>query len=98
MVVNRKDSLPEVSIIIEENPIKQVNSMIFLSFLATEDEKCYANVKGESEMQDQLLKLYPHFNIQKHKRRFKKVHFKMLHLLIITLWWRNMDIYKINNE
>ena len=42
MVVSRKDPVPEVNI---SEPIKQVSSMVYLGYMATEDGRCEAEIK-----------------------------------------------------
>ena len=45
MVVSRKDPVPSINISIEGTPIQQVNNMIYLGYLQSENGKCYDEIK-----------------------------------------------------
>ena len=46
MVVSRKKPVPNISISVEGKPIQQVDSMVYLGYMATEDGKCDKEIKG----------------------------------------------------
>ena len=45
MVVSRKRPVPNISISVEGKPIQQVDSMVYLGYMATEDGKCDKEIK-----------------------------------------------------
>ena len=50
MVVSRKKPVPNISISVEEKPIKQVDKMVYLGYMATEDGKCDKEIKRRIEI------------------------------------------------
>ena len=45
MVISRKKPVPNISISVEGKPIKQVDRMVYLGYMATEDGKCDKEIK-----------------------------------------------------
>ena len=45
MVISRKKSAPKISISVEGKPIQQVDRMVYLGYMATEDGKCDKEIK-----------------------------------------------------
>ena len=45
MVISRKKSVPNISISVEGKPIQQVDRMVYLGYMATEDGKCDKEIK-----------------------------------------------------
>ena len=50
MVVSRKKPVPNISISVEEKPIQQMDSMMYLGYMATEDGKCDREIKRRIEI------------------------------------------------
>ena len=50
MVVSRKDPVPSINISIEGTPIQQVNNMIYLGYLQSENGKCDDEIKRRIEI------------------------------------------------
>ena len=47
MVMSRKKPVPNISINVEKKPIQQVDRMVYLGYMATEDGKCDKELKEE---------------------------------------------------
>ena len=45
MMMSRKKPVPNISISVEGKPIHQVDRMVYLGYMATEDEKCDREMK-----------------------------------------------------
>ena len=45
MVISRKKPVPNFSIRVEGKPIQQVDTMVYLGYMATEDGKCEKEIK-----------------------------------------------------
>ena len=45
MVISRKKPVPDISISVEGKPIQQVDRMVYLGYMATEDGKCDKEIK-----------------------------------------------------
>ena len=45
MVISRKKPVPNISISVEGKPIQQVDRMVYLGYVATEDGKCDKEIK-----------------------------------------------------
>ena len=45
MVISRKKSVPNFSISVEGEPIQQVDRMVYLGYVATEDGKCDKEIR-----------------------------------------------------
>ena len=50
MVISRKKPVPNISINVEGKPIQQVNRMVYLGYMATEDGKCDKETKRRIEI------------------------------------------------
>ena len=46
MVISRKKPVRNISISVEGKPIQQVDRMVYLGYMATEDGKCDKEIKG----------------------------------------------------
>ena len=46
MVISRKKPVPNISVSVEGKPIQQVDRMVYLGYMATEDGKCDKEIKG----------------------------------------------------
>ena len=45
MVISRKNPVPNITISVEGKPIQQVDRMVYLGYMATEDGKCDKEIK-----------------------------------------------------
>ena len=45
MVISRKKPVPKISISVEGKPVQQVDRMMYLGYMATEDRKCDKEIK-----------------------------------------------------
>ena len=50
MAISRKNPVPNISISVEGKPIQQVDTMVYLSYMATEDGKCDREIKRRIEI------------------------------------------------
>ena len=69
MVISRKKPVPNISISVEWKPIQQVDRMVYLGYMATEDGKCNKEIKRrigiartafESMAKNSNIKKYQH--------------------------------------
>ena len=92
MVISRKKSAPKISISVEGKPIQQVDRMVYLGYMATEDGKCDKEIKRRIGIArtafESMAKILISRNISIELRSRIS---KMLYLVNTFIWSRNMD-------
>ena len=93
MVIRRKKPGPNISISVEGKPIQQVDRLVYLGYMATEDEKCDKEIKRRIgiDWKNCIWEYGKDCNIKKHPHWIKIAHSKILYLVNTFIWSRNMD-------
>ena len=58
---SRKKPVPNISISVEGKPIQQVDRMVYLGYMATEDGKCDKEIKRRIGLQELHLRVWQRF-------------------------------------
>ena len=84
--------MPNISISVEWKPIQQVDRMVYLGYMATEDGKCDKEIKRRIGIAttafDSMAKILISRTIS---IELRSRHSKMLYLVNTFIWSRNMD-------
>ena len=99
MVISKTTPTPRSNITLEGKPVQQTGKMIYLGVLKTEDGKCEKEIKRRIELaRSAFEKNVKGTNIKNYQHKNKKKRITVLHMVNVTLWFRDMDIDKGNSK
>ena len=99
MVISKTTPTPKINITLEGKPVQQTDKMIYLGSLKTEDGKCEKEIKRRIELAISAFeKNVKGTNFKNYQHTNKKKSITVLHMVNITLWFRDMDIDKGNTK
>ena len=99
MVVSKTTPTPKIDIALEGKPVQQTDKMIYLGSLKTEYGKCENEIRRRIELaRSAFEKNVKGTNFKNYQHTNKKKSITVLHMVNITLWFRNMDTGKDNSK
>ena len=95
MVVSKTTPILKINITLEGKPVQQTDKMIYLGSLKTKDGKCEKEIKRRTELaRSAFEKNVKVTNFKNYQHTNKKKSITMLHMVNITLWFRDKDTDK----
>ena len=99
MVASKTTPTPKINITLEGKHVQQTYKMIYLGSLKTEDGNCKKEIKRRIELaRSAFEKNVKGTNIKNYQQTDKKKSITELHMVNITLWFRDKGIDKGNSK